>query len=123
MNIELANPNWRYTRDINEGKHYLNCPKHLLNEWLFHNARQTTHYSKDERIGYVHEIIKKYACRTNKQEAKRIVESFENLTFKEMAEINPNTFRDNQPTPKCILDSIRQTKEYEDRLFKWRYIL
>ena len=41
--------------------------------------------------------------------------TLENLTFDELDNINTNEFRDNQPMPKWIAESIRQEKESEDR--------
>lgn len=110
-------PNWKYVNYVNNSQHYLNSPKCLLNEKLYHNARQTVHFTKEQRVEYVHDIIKKYACKSDKKTAIKIVEQFENLSIQEFAKLNPNEFRDNQPTPKWIEESIRQTKEYEDRLF------
>ncbi len=113
--IELAHPNWRYVAHINNSANYLNCPKHLLNEWLFHNARQTKNYTKEQRVGYVLEILKKYACQTKKEFAVKIVEQFENLSFDEMKIINPNNFRDDQPMPSWMAQSIENEKRYWER--------
>jgi hypothetical protein len=121
--IELAHPNWKWVMDFNNSKNYLNCPIFWLNEKIFHNARQTTHYTKEQRIDFVHEILRVWACRTDKKTATRLVEQFENLSFADMHKINPNIFRDNQPMPNWMELEIRRDKESEMKLFSGRWWL
>ena len=99
----LVETNRNYVERVEGSKHFLNCPKHILNHTLDCFYRQF-HDNKAKAIEVIHSYLKDYNIESPKQKAIQFVEWRSSITIQEFNNINVNSYVDN--SPKHINDML-----------------
>lgn len=115
--IQLFQPNATYISEIENGLHYLNCPKHMFNETLHQLVRGQGHLAV---LGFLLGIHYPQAHKA----AEKAMEVFKHVSPLKLKENNPNTYA-NLPLAvlpiQCQRTDARLNQKFETQKTKWTW--
>lgn len=107
-------PTTKYIRYIRESKHYLNSPKHMLNEAINHLCRG---YSKEVAIINLRNFFANTGHRFSDKRIGEIVDFHHSITMEQLHELCPNEF----PTDSFIERRNKEIDSYIKNHTRWMF--